>query len=123
MRNLIGHAPLPGRRGRIPVPDTLHRGLHGEAGRSPAGWAQAPPDWQQLTPTPGWPPSGPGLSVTRASGLRPALQCRQPLQLTSLREGPPSAQSFAGHQTGAACLEGPRPAERIFNGTNLVHFT
>ena len=36
------------------------------------------------------------------------------------REGPPSAQSFAGHQTGAACLEGPRPAERIFNGTNLV---
>ena len=71
-------------------------------------------------PTPGWPPSGPGLSVTRASGLRPALQCRQPLQLTSLCEGPPSAQSFAGHQTGVACPEGPQPGECIFNGTNLV---
>ena len=75
---------------------------------------------QSRAPTPGWPPSGPGLSVTRASGLRPALQCRQPLQLTSLREGPPSAQSFTGHQTGAACPEGPQPGDCIFNGPNLV---
>ena len=71
-------------------------------------------------PTPGWPPSGPGLAVTHASGLRPAVHRGQLLQLTSADEGPPSAQSLAGHQAEAACLEGPQPQNSIFDGTSLA---
>ena len=61
-----------------------------------------------------WPLCDPRLWTQTSSAVSAAPA------LTSLCEGPPSAQSFAGHQTGAACLEGPRPGEHIFDGTNLV---
>lgn len=38
-RGRLCHTPFPGRGRCVPVPDTLHRGLHGEAGPSQVGQA------------------------------------------------------------------------------------